>query len=333
MFDSTEYANSFAFKSARNFAVPMQKSLPKMYNYIFDIYNKNKKTANYDNPDLFTKLVVKSFATKKFIKRVQKSRPDLIINTHILGSGQISYMKKRKLYDMPQISIITDHVHHNSFFAYQKYVDYYIVPDFNIKRKTVDAGITDKKILDYGIPISTKVTPKTKTSDFKLKILFFGGGGVGFESSLPYLKALQYNNEWTIKFVSGKNKKLYRKARRIASSNTEIMGYSNDVPKLLEWADLVVSKAGGITTTECINSNTPLISILSFGGHEKGNVDYTLSNNTGIWCDSPENLKSTIEQLVTKRDRIIIMQNNCSKIAERNSVKKIVKLALDIISK
>jgi processive 1,2-diacylglycerol beta-glucosyltransferase len=326
IFDSAKYANPFVFELMRSLTVRMQKYLPMLYNYFYKTSNRKRKITD---SDFFSKLAIRLYATKRLISLVQKEKPDLIISTFLINSRQISYIKKRGLCDIPSILVKTDHVCHNWFLDLQEYIDYFVVPDEMVKKEMVKRGVNEKKIFDFGIPVGSEFVSRAKTNHPKLRVLFFGGGGLGFETSLPYLKALQNNNNLEIKFISGKSQKLNRKAQSIASDNTKVLGFSSDIPKLLHWSDLVISKAGGITTTECINSGTPLVSILSFGGHEKENVSYVVSNNAGLWCNSPENLKRTIQQLEKDRTQIATMAKSCNKLAKTNATSDIVKLALD----
>ena len=327
IFDSAKYANPLISGIVIFLGINIQKYSPKFFNYCYRKVEKHKPRK-----DLFTRLAIRLFTTKKLTRLIQKEKPDLVISTYFINAWQMSYIKERGLYNVPSISVCTDHIVFSWLLTDEKFIDFFVVADERLKKEMINRGISERKIKDYGIPIRDKFIPKPKKPNSKLKVLFFGGGGLGHEGSLPYLKALQNNDELEIKFISGKNQKLYKKAQKIVSNNTEVIGFSNDVPKLSEWADLAVSKAGGVTVTECINTNTPLVSILSSGGHEKDNVDYAVSKSVGKWCASPTELKTTLQDLSKNRDELTTMQQNCRKIAKPNSARNTAKLALNILS-
>ena len=326
IFDSAKYANPFISSIVIFLGINIQKYSPRFFNYCYRKVEKHKPRK-----DLFTKLAIRLFTTKKLIRLIKKEQPDLVISTYFINAWQISYIKERGLCDVPSISVCTDHIVFNWLLTDEKHIDFFVVTDEKLKQEMINRGVNEKKIKDYGIPISDEFIPKPKKPSSKLKVSFFSGGGLGHEGSLPYLKALQNNDELKIKFISGKNQKLYKKAQKIASDNTEVIGFSSDVPKLLEWADLAVSKAGGVTVTECINTNTPLISILSSGGHEQDNVNYTVSKNVGKWCDSPTKLKTTLQNISKNRNKLTTMQQNCRKIAKPDTAHNIAKLALSTL--
>jgi|GEM_PF-3777449 len=326
-FDSTRYANPFVFGILVFLVVGIQKHCPRLYNFFYQKAVKPKPTK-----DLFTKFAVRLAATKKFVKLVQKEKPSLIISTNFINTWQITYLKSHELYDVPVISICTDYIVFNWFLTDAKFIDFFIVADEKSKKEIISRGVSAAKVKDYGIPVSSKFTPRPKQPGPRLKILFFGGGGLGHEGSLPYLKALQGSSELEIKFVSGKSRKLYQKAKKIASENTQVIGFSSDVPQLLAWADLAISKAGGISTAECINAGTPLVSILSSVAHEHENVKYVVSKNVGKWCDSPASLQTTIAHLAKDRNDLAAMQQNCRSAAKPAAADNVAKLASSILS-
>ena len=339
IFDSVEYANPVVFRAMVSLAVFLQKYNPRIFDYFYKLGNQMVKTTN---PSWFSRLVIGLFSTKKFTKLIQKEQPDLVVSTYFLNNRQISFLKRRGLYDVPLISVITDHICHNWFLNWQENVDWFVVPDRNVRMKFIEKGVSALKVCDFGIPIDgdfsscLSLKPKGKTaatlSGPKLKILFFGGGGLGYETSLPYLSALAINQDLEIKFIAGKNRNLYQKAQKITSvGKIEVVGYTNEVPQLMAWADLVVSKAGGITITESVNSEVPLVLIQSFGGHEKGNVDFVVENDLGVWCGSPDKLKSVVRDLNQNPKRIKKMQENCRRLAKRNATQDVARLALETI--
>ncbi len=209
----------------------------------------------------------------KLNKLLQEISPDLIISTHPFSSHMCAYLKKKEKIDCKIATVLTDYAPHNQWLMYPEFIDYFFVAHEGMKDCLVSSGIEKSKIFPTGIPLSNRFLAhydKTRVlSDFglcenKKTILFFAGGkyGLGKDNTYEILKSLvdKFSN-MQIVAIAGKNSKMKKQFEEIASegnsSNTvRILSYTNKVPELMSVSDLVITKPGGLTTTESLASRS-----------------------------------------------------------------------------
>ena len=242
------------------------------------------------------RLISKFFDTEKLREEVISYNPDLVISTHFFASTSISRYNKKGYIDSSLITIITDYQSHELWLQNHKSEDAIIVASKEEKKEIVKKGVEASKVCIYGIPISTRFTEEYNRKEIleKLSIsgkrpiyLFFGGGGMGSKTSLPYLKELiKLNLNADIIFVSGNSKDVKLKAQKLVqkynSDNIRVFGFVTNVPELMTISDAVITKPGGITVTECLILKRPMILINRTAGHEKGNFKYLIRNGFAL---------------------------------------------------
>ena len=242
------------------------------------------------------RLVSKFFDSEKLREEVINYNPDLVISTHFFASSQISRYNRKKYINSSLITIITDYQSHELWLQNNKSEDAIIVASKEEKKEIVKKGVEASKVCIYGIPISTRFNEEYDRKEILKKMslsgnrpiyLFFGGGGLGSKTSLPYLKELiKLNLNADVIFVSGNNKDVKLKAQKMVrkydSNNIRVFGFVTNVPELMTISDAVITKPGGITVTECLTLKRPMVLINKTAGHEKGNFKYLIKNGFAL---------------------------------------------------
>ena len=65
-----------------------------------------------------------------------------------------------------------------------------------------------------------------------------------------------------------------------------ILGFSSDIDVLMDYSDLIISKPGGLTSTEAINKKLPLIIPFVIPGQETENLEVLQSNRCAIYLNN-----------------------------------------------
>jgi processive 1,2-diacylglycerol beta-glucosyltransferase len=107
-----------------------------------------------------------------------------------------------------------------------------------------------------------------------------------------------------------------------------ILGYTNKVPELMAISDFVISKPGGLTTTEILTSNIPFIIINPIPGQEEENARFLLNNGAAVRLFDAEKTTPFLNQLLNNEKRIECMKEMQRYIARPNSTKEIVEIIL-----
>lgn len=276
----------------------------------------------------------------KLLRLLREKNPDLIISTHPFGSQMCSYLKRKGKITSKIATILTDFAPHDQWLVGSDYTDYFFVAHNKMKEYLISKNIPENKIFATGIPISNKFLETFNTSKIlnslglkeNLKtILFFAGGkfGLGKSRTLEIFNTLvnDFNNIQVIA-ISGKNKKMYEDFNQIvkAANKTDfirVFEFVNNVPELMAISDIVITKPGGLTTTESLVSGLPMIIINPIPGQEEENAQFLEHSNIGIWLKKQMNITETISNFISNNAKLKQMKENTKKISNRNSTKDI----------
>ncbi|MBE5820658.1 MAG: glycosyltransferase [Clostridiales bacterium] len=281
----------------------------------------------------------------KLNKLLQEISPDLIISTHPFSSHMCAYLKKKGKINCKIATILTDYAPHGQWLMYPEFINYFFVAHEGMKDSLISEGIEENKIFATGIPLSNRflahydkkrVLSTFGLSENKKTILFFAGGkyGLGKDNTYKILKSLvaQFSNMQIIA-ISGKNSKIRKQFEEIASegnsSNTvRILSYTNKVPELMSVSDLVITKPGGLTTTESLASGLPIIVINPIPGQEEENAMFLEQKKVAVWIKKNDNIEEKLFSILNSPETLKSMKINARLLAKKNSTKDICEILM-----
>ncbi|MEK3882837.1 glycosyltransferase [Paenibacillus sp. PL2-23] len=251
--------------------------------------------SNYKKPtNRFAQLALHRMFYTQTSQVIAQLKPDLIVCTHPVPNAVVARLKRLGL-DMPLYTLITDYDAHGSWVSQE--VNHYLVSSPDVKRRLMEKGVLAERVEVTGIPVHPNfwVTyPKDEIRrDFDLKemptVLIMGGGwGILYEDS-----ALSYMTKWRettqLIFCVGSNEKMKEKMLTdpmFQHPNIRIVGFTREVHKLMEVADLLVTKPGGMTCTEGMSKALPMLFYEPIPGQEEENCEYFIHNGFGEMLDS-----------------------------------------------
>lgn len=316
----------------------MAKKTPKLWG---KVYSKSEKGMLSKISKDSNKLMA-----HKLGKLINDKNPDLIISTHPFGSQMSNYLKRKGKINCKIATILTDFAIHKQWLIGHEYTDNFFVSNENMKKDMIEYGISENKIHVTGIPMSDrffenfdkqKIYEMFNLDPNKNVILFFGGGefGLGKDKTLQVLKALLRKvPNYQIVAVAGKNEKMKESFEHIVKEfcvedTVRVLGFTDKVPELMNICSLVVSKPGGLTTTESLASELPMLIINPIPGQEEQNAEFLESHGVGIWIKSTDDPENIISLLFDSNNKLIKMKENTKILAKKNSTKEICKLLLE----
>ena len=252
--------------------------------------------------------------SKKLNKLLQDFNPELIISTHPFASTMCAYLKKQGKLNSKIATVLTDYAPHEQWLVFNEYVDYYFVSHEEMKKQLQEEGIPKEKIYATGIPLSNKFLLKYDKSQIlqnfglspnKKTVLFFGGGeyGLGKTQTLKIFKSfIECHENIQLVAISGKNPKMKESFKNLVNDlgkqdSVKILEYTDKVPQLMSISDLVVTKPGGLTTTESLASGLPIVVINPIPGQEEENAAYLEKNKVAIWIKKGDNVEEILNKL------------------------------------
>lgn len=310
----------------------LASKFPKIYGLFYNLTDK----------ELTNKLLKLPFflAEKKVSKLINEIKPDVIVATHALSISVISNLKKYGL-KIPFILIVTDFKAH--YIYVDSHVDAYITGSNYTKQSLINRNVNPNKIYPIGIPINsrfyTEVTSVDGLKDHEYFNLLLMSGSLGLNTIFIVLKELLKNpNKLRITVVCGKNNHLKNILTKYCSDNQfenkklHILGFTKDISYLMDYCDVIISKPGGLTVTESIVKNIPLIIPFAIPGQENENIDFLTTEGYSIYVKDLNKINEAVNYLIQNPDELSKIKLNLNLLSSTYSLTKIIDIANNLIS-
>ncbi len=279
--------------------------------------------------------LTRRLSQKKIKEFINIFNPDVIIAVHPIVTDILGGMKQRGHLDKQKIvSVVTDFLAHFVYVHKHKYIDAYFVGSDITKRDLLKRGVADEKIYPFGIPIKKEFyMPINKFKNGKFTILVMGGslGSRNMSSVLTRLMSVKENLKIIV--VCGKDSELKIKMEKFINikpdKDVTVYGFVTDIQKMMDEANLLISKPGGASVTEALLRRIPMIIPYMLGGQEKDNRDYLIEENVAIWVSNVKDLTKIVTKLINEPEILEIMGVNMEQIAANFSVDN----AIDVLEK
>lgn len=289
---------------------------------------------------------INALMSKKLCKLIEKESPDVIISTHPFSTQMCGLLKKKGKIKCKVATIMTDYEIHNQWLQESDNIDYYFVAHGGMRESMINRGVDAFKIFITGIPISNRFLEEFNKiqlldqfglEENKKTVLFFGGGemGLGKEKTCEVLKALItcFNNIQIIA-ISGKNEAMYEAFETIVTetksrSRVKVVKYTTKVPELMSISNIVITKAGGLTTTESVASGVPMIIINPLPGQEEQNAEFLEKKKVAVWLRKHNDVKEFLKSVIGSDEKIEQMKNNTKILAKKTSTRDICKIIFE----
>lgn len=305
---------------------------PKAYGQMYKISDTDIVRKGMD------KNLILKYMTSRLEKLLKEKRPDGVIGTHPFPVMALSKLKEKNEMHIPLYSVITDYTIHSAHVA--KEVDGYIVGDEYVKSLLEYNNVSTDKIYTYGIPIEKRFLDPVDSLAFKndlglndkFTVLLMGGsfGAGNITDVLKDLISIKENIQIII--VCGRNTSLllkvtkFIKTHNIKEKEIIVMGFTEKMNALMSISDCIITKPGGLTTTECILKEVPMIVPFYIPGQEKENLDFLLNNGLAVKPEKNLTLEVIIKTFMSdpsKLERIKASMRYCKK---EDSARKIALL-------
>ena len=325
---------------------------PKLKDGVNKLYikstNKNGKVFKrvYHLGKIYEKTKLKSpiyffnsLNKKKLYTYIKENKYAFMITTHLFAAQALTAIKKE--HHIHFLQVATDYV--SIPFWEETNPDYFIIPSKELESDFLEKGVKKQKILPLGIPVRKQFREnyykqeikKQLNLDVNKKYILILNGSMGFGNVKEIAKRLLENiKDCTFIISCGNNNELITFLNNEYKDNNRIivLPYTNELGKYMASCEVILSKPGGLTTTEIATMRKPLIHIMPIPGCENNNADFFAERKMSIKCENIEQVISNTKKLIENQElqkeiienqRKYIMGDACEKIAD------IVKKELD----
>lgn len=311
------------------------KTTPKVWDYMYDNPKIVKNSSNIKN-------FLHKTSYKKIERLFKRHKPDAVVCTQAFPCGMVADFKRTYNLNFKIFGVLTDFSPHSYWI--NEGVDYYIVPSLDAKERFIKKGINPDIIKVYGIPIKSKfanqldclpIAQQLNLNPNIPTILIMGGGqGLGpIKGTVKSLLKIKTNFQLVV--LAGTNKKILKKLEKYARESQRkiiIYQFSNKVDELMELATLIITKPGGITSSESLAKGLPMVIVDPIPGQEMRNTDFLIKKGIAVRIDQTSDVGEEIELLLKSPERLSVMRKKAYENAKPHAALDIAKLILDQIT-
>jgi processive 1,2-diacylglycerol beta-glucosyltransferase len=276
---------------------------------------------------------IQSFGLRSYLKN---ENFDVILFTHFFPAEVCAAMKRKKELASTLITIVTDVIPHHVW--QNPGTDHYWVMGKESQAALVKMGEPQERVHVEGIPISRKFLKQRRKADMRKNLgleqnrftLLFTSGSFGLgktEAILESLSPLQGTLQTIV--VCGNNDALRAKLK----SNQYpfpalILGFVDNMDELMSASDLMIAKAGGITTCESLALNLPIAISESIPGQETGNATWLLERGVAVELSGPSAAVDLVTKFSSNQEVISQVKRNILGAAKPRSAKTLIEFIL-----
>lgn len=285
------------------------RKMPKLFGVSYR-FEENHPPKNGDE-SLIYDLVIKG--CDSLYEYLNENKYDAVICTHVFSAMMITELKKRRRYSVKSYFIATDYT--CSPGVNQTALDAYFIPHKKLTEEFCENGIPEAKLVPSGIPVRMDFYKKTDPKEAKdllslprnkkVVLLMCGSMGCGPIKTLAEYLPQQIPSDSLLVVICGNNRRLYKSLTKYPlPDNMRVLGFTSRMPLYMDAADLILTKPGGLSTTEAAVKALPMLFIDAVPGCETRNIEFFLKNGFADMRDSVLGLCDAVCDLLENEEKL-----------------------------
>ncbi|HEV2105504.1 MAG TPA: glycosyltransferase [Candidatus Eisenbacteria bacterium] len=285
------------------------------------------------------RLALDRLALRRLVRVVERERPDAVVCTHFLPVEALSPQRGVGRMHVPLYCVITDFTAH-PFWAFP-HVDRYFVAGEVVAAELAAQGVPRERIEVTGIPVDGRFATPIGRDAARARlgldarrpvvVVMGGGGGVGPLAELARrVAALAAGPQVVV--ACGTNARLRAEVAALpeaAAGRVRALGFTPDVDALLEAADVVVSKAGGLTCSEALVKHAPLVVFRPTPGQEERNAEFLEGGGAAVHATTLDEVADTVGAWLADEARRARVSAAAARLARPHAAETIARRVLE----
>ncbi len=331
--DAFQYLNPILARIVDRMYLSVIQKLPELWDYLYDnpkVVERSERLRwllhRYDSPRL-----------KGLLEEFQ---PEAIACTQAFPCGLVADYKKEVGLSTPLYGVITDFLPHAYWIS--PLVDGYIVAAQESQQWLIHHRIQAERIFTLGIPIGPRFAqpPDVHLIRRRLQLsngvptLLLMGGGQGLGPLLEAVKALDsIDRPLQLLVVTGTNERLYHQlitqVPRLAHP-VQVFGHVEFIPDLMSVANLLITKPGGLTTSEALAKGLPLVIMDPIPGQEVKNANFLVKAKAACQVKDPKELPHLVKHLIDHPQELQELAAHAGRLGKPNAALEAARLILGV---
>lgn len=259
---------------------------------------------------------------------------DVIVSLYPIPSGAVAYLRTEGRVGAQLVTVVTDYTCHPEWI--HGGTDAYVVGSDSVADLMIGRGVEPARIHAVGIPVRAAFARAAQQASVpgggSRRVLVMAGAYGALGGIADVAEALgKMSDQVDVTFVCGRAEALADKVELLTKNwvrRPRILGYVHDVAREMVAADLVISKAGGITVSEALVLGRPLLIYKPIPGQEQRNCDFLHEHGAGVAVRTPGDLNRVLRDLLAHPGELVKMSEAASAIAKPNAAPDVAQLVV-----
>ncbi len=331
--DPYEYLNKRLNRLNAELYIKLMRNAPALYGLFYNI------TYDLEMGNVVNR-IGSYIGRGSLLKLIDLYKPKVVVSTYPTYTGMLSHLKKRGMTQSYSATVITDFAAHSQWI--HEYADVYFVASHEVALTLIKKGIPNGRIHVSGIPIKKSFSEEYDVVHLKEKY--------GLQSDTPLILVMNVSfgnpnvlkeicktlSSLSVPFQSlvlcGMDERLFKIASSFDRKILPLRGSFN-IAELMSISKILITKSGGVTTSEGLAKEVPMVFYKPVQGQEWHNADYVSRHGAGVVVKRENELKNIINALLMDKGLQDAIRERAKRIAHPYASKYVARYINDVIQK
>ena len=306
MLDALRFARPKTSKRASGVYIKTATNFPDVFGAFYKvagkiISSKRKSPVYYAN----------TLYGRKLYRYIEKGGYDCVVMPHLFPAEAITYIKKHYPLKAACFFVATDYT--CIPFTEETGLDAYFIPSDELTAEYAERGIPEEKLISVGIPVSKRFWGKKNKQETRLglgigvdgPVVLIMTGSMGFGNVCAMAKVLEAGlpQDGRVVILGGNNQKLKEKLRREFRGNRKVLvlDFTTQADLYMDICDVLVTKPGGLTSTEAAAKGIPMIHSAPIPGCETRNAAFFAGHGMSVLGQNEKEVGARVLELLKNK--------------------------------
>lgn len=335
LLDAFEHINKIIAKAIDDGYQLSTKYMSKPYSSIYK--HVERRTPTHD--EFSSVKIVNTLLASKLRKTIENYNPEVIVTTHCFAAAMVEILTQKGIIDSVNIGIVTDFTVH-PFWEESPGFNKIVIANELLEFQAVKKGFKPDQLLCTGIPVDLKFkldnfskpdVRKKLGLDPDKKTVLIMSGSMGFGNIKEIVSKIDnIQADFQAIVVCGNNKQAQAQINKMRKSKKFLVyGYVNNVEELMAASDCIITKPGGLTSSEALAMQLPMILVNPIPGQEERNLEFLLNNGAAMAASDTCPVEEVIFQIFKNPERIVQMKKAVEYLSKPDSTEKLAEYIMN----
>lgn len=307
------------------------KYAPKLYGTGYRISEKLPQNRMYEQ---------NAKGADELCKKLFSGSYDVVISVHIFAAMMMTELRVSREIDIPSFFVATDYTCSPGVSEID--ADRYFIPHEKLREEFASQGVRPDRIVASGIPVREEFCTHGDKAEARkalgmspegrMLLLCCGSMGCGPIRSIALKIGEVMDENDNLVIICGSNRQLEKELQFLTGDDIriKICGFTDKMSLYMDAADLIITKAGGLSTTEAVMKRLPILYIDAVPGCESRNIEFMTDNSYALEAETASGMVNLVDTCLSGAVDPMEMVRNREKDFPFTAAKTIYETVCDV---